>query len=142
MSEDPRSWGYLPLATPDSVYEIDESSPLPPFHLHLIGNAGDPMIPPQLSKVAVVHSDLFYPDFYRMIQSMDMLITAFRQLECERSVSLVLARSFLTIFLDIDLEHKGSFTMAIGIECHVELFDFMHYFPLKWLTHSLGPDTR
>ena len=83
VSEDPRAWGYLPLATPESVYEIDESSPLPPFHLHLIGNAGDPRIPRELSKVTVVHNDLAYAEYYRVIQSMDLIIPAFATVDCE-----------------------------------------------------------
>lgn len=81
-SEDPRAWGYLPLATPDSIYEPDEAALIPPFHLHLIGNAGDPQVPPVLANVVLIHSDLWYKEFFALIQTMDLTIQGWSTLEC------------------------------------------------------------
>jgi hypothetical protein len=83
-SEDPQAWGYLPLTTPDSVYEVDTTASLQPFHLHLIGNAGDPKIPHALSNVVRVHYDLLYDRFYSVVHSMDLILPAFATLECQR----------------------------------------------------------
>jgi len=81
-SEDPEAWGYLPLVSPDSIYEPNETSLIPPFHLHLIGNAGDPQVPPVLANVILVHSDLDYEDFFALIGSMDLVVPGWSTLEC------------------------------------------------------------
>jgi hypothetical protein len=83
FSEDPQVWGYLPLQTPDSVYEIDNTSSLPPLVLHLIGNADDPQVPPTLSNVIRIHRDLDYPDYFSLIQTMDLIFPGFATLECK-----------------------------------------------------------
>jgi hypothetical protein len=89
LSEDPRAWGYLPLTNPDSAYRVDDSAPLQPLQLHLIGYGGDPRIPPSLSNVIRVHRDLQYDDFYAFIQSMDLVLQAFASEDC-RSLPYVL----------------------------------------------------
>jgi hypothetical protein len=99
FEEDPRAWGYLPLSISDQVYQVDNSSSLQPFQLHLIGNAGDPQVPASLSNVVRIHSDLDYDDYFSLINSMDLAIPAWSTLEY--------------------YEAKASFTMAISIECNV-----------------------
>jgi len=104
LAEDPQAWGYLPLSnstSSDPVYEVDETSSLQPFQLHLIGNAGDPRVPPALSNVVRIHTDLDYDDYFSLIHSMDLAIPAWSTLEY--------------------YEAKASFTMAIAIECNVPI---------------------
>jgi hypothetical protein len=97
-TEDPQAWGYLPLSEPDSVYEVDSTAPLQPFHLHIVGDEGDPQIPPALSNVVRQHMDTEYDVFYSLIQSMDLVLPAFASDEC-RSLLFIFQTAHLLILL-------------------------------------------
>ncbi|KIM89558.1 hypothetical protein PILCRDRAFT_190842 [Piloderma croceum F 1598] len=121
LKEHPQAWGYSPLIAPDSAYQIDETAPLQPFQLHLIGNADDPQVPFALSNVVRVHRDLEYDDFYSLIQSMDMVLPAFGSLECLYFPFFFQVDHFLILPLSADYDAKASFTMAISLECNVPI---------------------
>jgi len=102
FKEDPRAWGYLPITGRNPAHEVDETSPLRPFQLHLIGYGDvDPQIPPALSNVIRVHANLDYDKFFLLIQSMDLVLPAFATEQY--------------------YEIKASSTMPMSLECNVPI---------------------
>ena len=89
-SEDPRAWGYLPITGRNPAHEVDETTHLQPFQLHLVGYGDvDPQIPPALSNVIRVHTNLDYDEFFLVIQSMDLVLPGFSTEQC-RSLPFIL----------------------------------------------------
>lgn len=75
-------WGYSPLRGGSEVYEVHHNSALEPFKLHLVGD-GLLDIPEALENVVVIHRGLSYFDFYALMQSMDVVVPAFVNRDCE-----------------------------------------------------------
>lgn len=75
------AWGYRPLGYDRDVYEPLPNSGYEPFQLHLIGD-GHLDIPKALSNVIYIHNGLNYTDFYAFMQSMDVVIPAFVNMDC------------------------------------------------------------
>ncbi|KAH6914689.1 hypothetical protein BKA70DRAFT_1510095 [Coprinopsis sp. MPI-PUGE-AT-0042] len=75
VSAEPQLWGYTRSADGASIIE-DESHETPPFKLHLVGS-GSIDIPKELQNIVVFHTDLSYPDFYRLMSGMDICMPAF-----------------------------------------------------------------
>ena len=69
------------------VYErvLPADSDREPFELHLIGE-GHLDIPKELANVVFIHNGLSYVDFYALMQSMDIVIPAFVNKDCETNL--------------------------------------------------------
>lgn len=78
---DAAAWGYLPQREPGRPYEPTQDGNNRPFTLHLIGD-GNIEIPEELSNVVVIHRGLGYIEFYALMQSMDVVLPAFVNLDC------------------------------------------------------------
>jgi hypothetical protein len=75
LHENPSSWGYLPLGD-GPAFARDTSVDDPPFQLHLAGS-GTLEIPPELRDIVIIHLDLDYGQFYKLMGTMDACIPAF-----------------------------------------------------------------
>jgi hypothetical protein len=82
LRSDAAAWGYTP-ATPSKPFEPIEH--LHPFVLHIMGNGreSDLKIPPALEQVIKVWKDLDYPDYYKKIASMNLVLPAFSGPGCK-----------------------------------------------------------
>ncbi|KAG8887200.1 hypothetical protein FRB98_000362 [Tulasnella sp. 332] len=78
LTEDAPAWGYLPKLSAGGSFEPDSSSGLTPFKLHLIGGGSHP-IPEVLKNVVTHHKSLPYPEYYALVQSMDVILPAFAE---------------------------------------------------------------
>ncbi|KAH6914690.1 hypothetical protein BKA70DRAFT_1368586 [Coprinopsis sp. MPI-PUGE-AT-0042] len=65
LPAEPQLWGYMKSADGASIVE-DKSLDQPPFKLHLVGS-GSIEVPKELQNLVVFHTDLSYPDFYRLM---------------------------------------------------------------------------
>ncbi|KAF8332974.1 hypothetical protein F5887DRAFT_986203 [Amanita rubescens] len=75
LHEDPKAWGYLPLANHSSFLPDPDLSDQP-FRLHLAGS-GSLNVPPELKNVIVFHTNLNYFQYYDLMTTMDICIPAF-----------------------------------------------------------------
>ncbi|KAG8886423.1 hypothetical protein FRB98_001284 [Tulasnella sp. 332] len=78
LIEDAPAWGYLLELSDEGSFQPDLSSDLTPFKLHLIGGGEHP-IPKTLKNVVIHHRDLPYPEYYALVQSMDIIMPAFAE---------------------------------------------------------------
>ena len=92
MVGDPKHWGYRSLSRDRVIYEPLEENSDETFELHLIGE-GEIDIPLALSRAVFIHRGLNYTDFYALMQSMDVVIPAFVNVDCEET--------FISLFLEI-----------------------------------------
>ncbi|KAG8929800.1 hypothetical protein FRC01_003756 [Tulasnella sp. 417] len=75
LREDPRGWGYQ-WNTRERKYDVDKTAPHPPFVLHLVGS-GEMTVPTELQDVVVKDINLDAVSFYKLIQSMDIIVPSF-----------------------------------------------------------------
>ncbi|KAJ7031326.1 hypothetical protein C8F04DRAFT_960524 [Mycena alexandri] len=103
LARDPTVWGYLPLGTEDDAsYVVDTTLPDPPFRLFLVGS-GWLEIPRELENMVLIRAGLSYPDFYALMSSMDICVTAFESAD------------------NGYYEAQASSTFAMAVECNVPL---------------------
>ncbi|KDQ54573.1 hypothetical protein JAAARDRAFT_38258 [Jaapia argillacea MUCL 33604] len=99
--EDPAVWGYQALnATSEKVFKPIPDSSVPPFQLNLAGE-GYLEVPHVLRNVVKKHAGLSYPEFYDLMESMDVVIPAFAT--------------------NIYYEKQASSTVVMAIECDVPM---------------------
>lgn len=94
MAGDPKHWGYRSLARDRVIYEPLEENSDETFELHLIGE-GEIDIPQALSRAVFIHRGLNYTDFYALMQTMDVVIPAFVNVDC-RDIFISLLLEILT----------------------------------------------
>ncbi|KAJ7773484.1 hypothetical protein B0H16DRAFT_1304851 [Mycena metata] len=103
LARDPTVWGYLPLGPEeDASYVVNTSLPDPPFRLFLVGS-GWLQIPHELENIVLIRAGLSYPDFYALMSSMDICVTAFESAD------------------NGYYEAQASSTFAMAVECNVPL---------------------
>ncbi|KLO11988.1 hypothetical protein SCHPADRAFT_921523 [Schizopora paradoxa] len=104
LKADPGAWGYLPLGQGREEYtplpQTDEENYEEPFTLHLAGN-GNLDVPRELKQVLRFHVNLDYPEFYAVMQSMDVVIPAFVNFDY--------------------FDFQASSTVAMAVECDIPL---------------------
>lgn len=79
--ENAEAWGYQAPAGQEEPFEPIHDEESHAFTLHLIGE-GQLDIPRELSNVVVIHRGLSYLDYYALMQSMDIVVPAFVNLDC------------------------------------------------------------
>ncbi|KDQ54542.1 hypothetical protein JAAARDRAFT_38216 [Jaapia argillacea MUCL 33604] len=100
LEEDPQVWGYLPLSAGQTAYEPDLELDSWPFNLNIVGT-GYMEIPPILANVVRVRTELPYPEYYALMQKMDIVLPAF---------------GGSTYY-----QEMASSTVAMAVECNVPL---------------------
>ncbi|KAG8851530.1 hypothetical protein FRB96_009203 [Tulasnella sp. 330] len=73
LEEFPVGMGYAHSTSPDTTYQRDLNTTIPPLKLHMIGD-GPVELPASLRYVVDIHRDLDYPDLLQLVQSMDAVI--------------------------------------------------------------------
>lgn len=76
LASDPVAWGYHPLVAEEPSFRPNPTDEIPPFVLHLAGN-GDMEVPVLLKNVVQVHTGLGYPEFFKLMSSMDVALPSF-----------------------------------------------------------------
>ncbi|KDQ54574.1 hypothetical protein JAAARDRAFT_60558 [Jaapia argillacea MUCL 33604] len=98
--ESPRIWGYQEYPERTGSFDAILDSSLPPFQLNLIGG-GYLEVPPILKNVVRIHESLDYPEFYALMEQMDIVLPAFAS--------------------NTYFDNVASSTVAMAIECNVPL---------------------
>ncbi|KAJ7247133.1 hypothetical protein B0H12DRAFT_1020834 [Mycena haematopus] len=102
LSEDPKVWGYLPLDEENATYAADPTLAQPPFRLFLIGSGTPIEIPRELENIVLIRSRLPYPEFYALMNDMDIAVPAFPANNAY-------------------YDAKASSTFAMALECNVPI---------------------